>query len=48
MMRLCDRIMVMALGSEITTGTPAEVGADARVHELYFGSAGAPGSGSKR
>lgn len=37
MMQLCDRIMVMASGREIMTGSPAEVGKDARVHELYFG-----------
>ena len=43
MMQLCDRIMVMALGAEVMTGSPDEVAADARVHELYFGRAGVAG-----
>jgi ABC-type branched-subunit amino acid transport system ATPase component len=38
MTRLCDRIMVMSAGSEIFTGTPAEVVADTHVREVYLGS----------
>lgn len=37
--RLCESVVVMAEGSVLTTGTPSEVIADARVIEAYLGSA---------
>ena len=38
-MNLCERIQVLAHGSRIFEGTPAEVQADARVREVYLGHA---------
>jgi branched-chain amino acid transport system ATP-binding protein len=35
--RFARRIVVLASGAVVTTGTPAEVAADARVKQLYFG-----------
>ena len=39
--RLCGRVLVMAAGQLLTTGSPAEVRADARVIEAYLGGAAA-------
>jgi ABC-type branched-subunit amino acid transport system ATPase component len=35
--RFADRITVLVGGAELVSGTPAEVAADARVHEVYLG-----------
>jgi branched-chain amino acid transport system ATP-binding protein len=39
LMQLAQRIIVLHHGELIATGTPAEVSADPRVHECYFGGA---------
>ena len=36
-MSTCDRIVVMAAGSKIFEGLPAEVQADAEVRRVYLG-----------
>jgi branched-chain amino acid transport system ATP-binding protein len=36
-MSTCDRIVVMASGSKIFEGLPAEVQADAEVRRVYLG-----------
>lgn len=36
-MGLCDRVVVLSFGEVIAEGTPAEVRADPRVHDVYFG-----------
>lgn len=38
-MRICDRVLVMAYGEMLTEGTPEEVGRDERVIEAYLGRA---------
>jgi len=38
--RFAERITVLAQGRVLMEGTPREVGADARVHEIYFGESG--------
>ena len=38
LMDLCARIVVLHHGERIAEGTPAEIGADKRVLEVYFGS----------
>ena len=37
MMQICDRIMVMASGRQITVGTPAEIAAHEDVIDVYLG-----------
>jgi branched-chain amino acid transport system ATP-binding protein len=37
MMRLCDRIMVMTAGEELTVGTPNAIAADPNVQGAYLG-----------
>ena len=41
LMQLAGRIIVLHHGELIAAGTPAEIGADPRVHECYFGGAAA-------
>jgi branched-chain amino acid transport system ATP-binding protein len=40
--RFSRRISVLVAGQILTEGTPAEIGADPRVREVYLGHAGAP------
>lgn len=40
--RFADRITVMSRGKIFAEGTPAEIGANAAVQEIYLGSEGAP------
>jgi branched-chain amino acid transport system ATP-binding protein len=37
LMELCERIVVLHHGQLIAEGTPAQIGADAQVHAVYFG-----------
>jgi branched-chain amino acid transport system ATP-binding protein len=39
LMQLAQRVIVLHHGELIATGTPAEISADPRVHECYFGGA---------
>lgn len=39
LMELCERIVVLHHGQLIAEGTPAQIGADAQVHAVYFGAA---------
>jgi branched-chain amino acid transport system ATP-binding protein len=39
LMQLAERILVLHHGELIASGTPAEIAADPRVHECYFGGA---------
>ncbi len=41
LMQIAQRIIVLHHGELIAQGTPAAIGADARVHECYFGGAAA-------
>lgn len=41
LMQLAERIIVLHHGEMIAVGTPAEIGADARVHASYFGGGAA-------
>jgi len=38
LMEFCDRIVVLHHGERIAAGTPAEIGRDPRVLEVYFGA----------
>jgi branched-chain amino acid transport system ATP-binding protein len=40
--RFASRIIVLVAGGVLTEGTPQEIGADARVREVYLGNRGHP------